>query len=201
MGVSHPDKLIARRMLRGDAQAFNQFFDVYFPRLYRFTRARVGTDDNDVKDIVQNVLSRAVDKIHTYRGEASLFTWLCQICRNEISDHFRRTHRLAENELVLDDEAMRAVLESLEGGGREDPVRFIERDQLGTLIQTLLDHLPGRQGQALEWKYLYGFSVREIAARLKITETATQSLLARARAGFREGFAAMSHTQPDILKL
>jgi DNA-directed RNA polymerase specialized sigma24 family protein len=55
-----------------------------------------------------------------------------------------------------------------------------------------LDHLSphyGEEGQALEWKYLDGLSVKEIAARLRLAPKAAESLLTRARRAFRDGFS------------
>lgn len=199
MTTSHPDKLLATRMARGDEHAFERFFDEHFPRLYRFTAARIGPHDDAVKDIVQRTLCRGVEKLHTYRGEAALFTWLCRICRNEISDHLRRRSRIDAREVGFDDSEIRAVLEALDAGDSGDPVRDAEREQLGTLIVAILDHLPARQGNALEWKYIEGLSVREIAARMRVTETAAQSLLARARRAFREGFDELAQTGLDGL--
>ena len=45
----------------------------------------------------------------------------------------------------------------------------------------MLDRLPARYGDVLEWKYIEGRSVEEIGERLGIGQTAAQSVLARAR--------------------
>ena len=199
MGIIHSDKKLARRMARGDQSAFDEFFDTNFARLYRFTVSRIGNDEDAVKDIVQAVLCRAVEKIDTYRGEAALYTWLCRLCRNEISDHLRRRGRILDHEFVLDDLTIRGVLESLDRGEDDDPQHLTERYQLGSLIQSILDYLPARQGNVLEWKYVHGLSVREIAERLQTTETAVQSLLARARENFRAGFNGLADADIDVV--
>jgi DNA-directed RNA polymerase specialized sigma24 family protein len=61
-----------------------------------------------------------------------------------------------------------------------------------------LDALPGSYGDALEWKYVQGFSVMEIAARLNLGAKAAESLLTRARQAFREGYAALTGAQGDL---
>ncbi len=60
-----------------------------------------------------------------------------------------------------------------------------------------LDALPRAYGDALEWKYVHGHSVREIAARLNLGEKAAESLLTRARQAFRDGFAAVTQGCPE----
>ena len=199
MGTAHPDKLVVKRLLRGDSAAFDRFFADYFPRLYRFTLSRVGADEDAVKEIVQKTLCRAVQKLHTYRGEAALYTWLCRLCRNEISEHFKHTRKTAARECAFDDAGIGAILETLDSGERHEPSHAAQRLQLRELIQTILDHLPARQGNALEWMYVQGLSVREIAARLDVSESAAQSLLARARQRFREGFSAIARDELEAL--
>ena len=60
------------------------------------------------------------------------------------------------------------------------------------MIQVALDQLPTHYGDALEWKYVYGFSVDEIAAKLGIGFEAAQSLLARAKRAFQEIYGALT---------
>ena len=54
-----------------------------------------------------------------------------------------------------------------------------------------MDVLPERYGDVLEWKYVDGLPVADIAARLDIGPKAAESLLTRARAAFREAILAM----------
>ena len=182
---------LAKSLLDGDERKFEQFFNEYFPRLYRFALTRLSSDEDAVKDIVQTSLMNAVKGISSYRGEASMFTWLCQICRNEINGHFRR---LAKSVPVVpqDDEAIRPILESLEANDEENPDSIFEGIQIKRLVQEVLDYLPSNYGNALEWKYIEGFSVSEIAQRLQVSELAAQSILARARTSFREALIKIS---------
>ena len=87
--LERSDRAFVRRLLRGDEEAFAEFFDGYFPRLYRFALARL-RDEDDAEEVVQATLIRATRKLSTYRGEAALFTWLCTFCRHEISACFER---------------------------------------------------------------------------------------------------------------
>lgn len=195
----HIDKALVNRMLRGDQRAFDEFFDANFPRLYRFTRARIGDDEDATKEIVQQTLCRAIARIETYRGEAALFTWLCRICRNQISDHFKQRNRDMSRFAAFEDAEVSAVLESLDSGDDTDPSRLEQRRQVAQLIQTILDYLPARQGNVLEWKYVEGLTVEEIAARMDVTRTSVQSLLARARQSFRDGFRTLANVDVDQL--
>jgi RNA polymerase sigma-70 factor (ECF subfamily) len=185
------DKQIVKELLAGKETAFNNFFDNYFPRLYRFALTRMKNDEEAIKDIVQVTLTNAIRSMKTYRGEASLFTWMCQICRNEINAYFRKQNR--ESVLVPEDDVeIRGILETLEASEESRPTNRFEITEIQKLVQVTLDHLPIKYANALEWKYIEGFSVNEIADKLDVGPVAVQSILARARTAFREAMESLS---------
>jgi RNA polymerase sigma-70 factor, ECF subfamily len=190
------DRQLVQTLLARDAAAFRAFFDDYFPRMFRFILRRVDGDTETARDIVQAALTKAVRKLDTYRGEASLFTWLCQIARRELADYMVRnarhdtyTQRLVARE---DDAAVRASLESMEWASETEPEAERQRDELAALVHAALDYLPRRYAQVLELKYLEDMSVEKIAERLGVTAVTVQSLLARARGAFRDATSALS---------
>jgi RNA polymerase sigma-70 factor (ECF subfamily) len=181
------DSELIKRMLAGVERAFDAFFESHFPRLYRFALPRLNGDVEATRDVVQAALGKAMRKLADYRGEAALFTWLCQICRREIVDRLRAERRHTDHLVLIDDRPdLRAAIESIEAPDEYDLVKNYGRAEVGRLVQTVLDRLPARYGDALEWKYVEGRSVEEIGQRLGIGHTAAQSLLARARVSFRE---------------
>ncbi|MCZ8131908.1 MAG: RNA polymerase sigma factor [Steroidobacteraceae bacterium] len=178
---------LVRRMLAGDERAFAAFFDAQFPRLYRFALPRLGRDREAARDVVQATLTQAMRRLAEFRGEAALYTWLCRICRSRIADHVRAERRHGARVVAIDDSAdVRAALESIEAPPEHEPARLHGAEQVRALIRSVLDRLPSRYGDALEWKYVEERSVEEIGERLGIGHTAAQSLLARARVAFRE---------------
>ena len=186
------DTKLVQQMLAGDERAFTAFFETYFPRIYRFALPRLGRNEDVAKDVVQTTLIKAMRKLGDWRGEAALFTWLCQICRREIADHVRSQRRHSSKVVLIEDsEEVRAALESIEAPPGDDPLRRCDGAELKRLVHAVLDRLPNRYGEALEWKYVEGRSVEEIGDRLGIGHTAAQSLLARARVAFRDGLEAV----------
>jgi RNA polymerase sigma-70 factor (ECF subfamily) len=85
-----------------------------------------------------------------------------------------------------------AALESLSAVSDTGPEAVLRRDETARLVHVLLDRLPPRYAAALEWKYIDGLSVNEIAGRLELTSKAAESILSRAREAFREGFAILT---------
>jgi RNA polymerase sigma-70 factor (ECF subfamily) len=188
--TEHPDRFLAARMVRGDEGAFGEFFESHFPALFRFAMPRVGNDAGVAEEVVQAALCRAVRKLANYRGEAALLTWLCTFCRHEISAHFEKEQRVPPMVDLLDDiPEVRAALESL--GAADRPEAALRRSETSRLVQLVLDRLPGRYGDALEWKYIDGLSVAEIAERLGVGVKAAESTLTRARAAFRDAFTSV----------
>ena len=189
----HVDKALARKILGGDDAAFRQLFDHYFPRLYRFSMARLGGDRDAAADVVQQTFCKAIENLEHYRGEAALYTWFCQICRNVIVDYCRANNRHKELYVPIEDNAhIRAVLEALAAPVTAQPEMQAWQRDVRRLVQATVDTLPDRYGDVLEWKYVEGYSVKEIAERLQISAKAVESTLTRARVAFRDAIVEIA---------
>ena len=193
MAVWLEDKRLVKQLLAGDERAFDRFFVDNFARLYRFALVRLSDDPDAAREVAQITLSKAVRKLHTYKAEAALFTWLCSICRNETSDWLAQQGRYRERIVLTEDFAeVRAAVESIQVPEREGPDRQYRRAELLRLIQVALDKLPPKYGDALEWKYIEGHSVKEIAERMNLGTEATQSMLARAKRAFADVYSSLT---------
>ena len=137
------DRELVAAMLAGDERAFTTFFETYFPRVYRFALPRMNRNADATKDVVQATLIKAMRAVGDWRGEAALFTWLCQICRRQIADHVRSERRYSSKVVLIDDsEEVRAALESIEAPSTDDPLHGADRAELGRLVHAVLDRLP-----------------------------------------------------------
>ncbi len=192
MAVYLEDKKLVKQLLAGDERAFEKFFDENFARLFRFALCRLSDDPDAAREIAQLTLTRAIRKLHTYKAEAALFTWLCAICRNETSDWLAKQGRYRQHIVLTEDfPEVKAAVDSFRTSDRLNPETHYRRVELLRLIQVALDRLPPTYGDVLEWKYIEGYSVKEIAGRLHIGTEATQSLLARAKRGFAEVYTPL----------
>ncbi len=197
----HVDKALAQRILRGDEQAFRRLFDDYFPKLYRFAMARLGGDQSASRDVVQDTFCKAMEKLDTYRGEAALYTWFCQICRNTIIDFCRARNRDLRMMVPLEERTeIRAMLETLAGPVTLEPEMEAWRRDLARLVQAALDYLPARYGDVLEWKYVDGMTVNDIAQRLEMSPKAAESLLTRARQAFRMSMISFADVSDPLVR-
>lgn len=180
------DKELVQAILHGDERDMKRFFDEYFPRIYRFAIERVSGEPQVAREVVQTTLTKVLQNIHRFRGESSLFTWICSICNNEISDYKKKQARfnqaitLQGSPLDLD-----SVSDVEAGSGPDRPDEVYDRDQRTRSIHRTLDSLPATYGNVIEWKYVDGLSVEQIAERLGLGHSAAQSMLYRARMAFQ----------------
>jgi RNA polymerase sigma-70 factor, ECF subfamily len=178
-------------MRAGEQRAFNEFFLSNVPRLLAFATRYSGLDSASVEDIVQNTLVKAMRSLATYRGEASLYTWLTQICLYELVDNTRKVARRPAHVSLHDIEDLWRMLGQLRVPAHEEPAAQVETELRRAAVLNTLHSLPRRYAQVLEAKYGDGLSVEEIAATMGVTQTAVQSLLARAREAFRNEWSAL----------
>jgi RNA polymerase sigma-70 factor (ECF subfamily) len=174
----------ARAIERGDRTAFHAVYEVTVPRLFRFARRHVGSDDL-AEEITQEALALMFERMGAFRGESAMMTWAFGIARHVLRRHGGSDERLARFE---DDVALDALLASAgtEEGG--DPAVQLGRDQRAQLVHSVLDRMAPQQAEVLEGKYVLGLSVRELAARTGRSEKSIESTLSRAREAFRAAF-------------
>jgi RNA polymerase sigma-70 factor (ECF subfamily) len=176
------DTTLVRRMLEGDERAFDEFFDIYFDRVFRFALRRT-RDEDAAEEVAQATLVRAMRRLDTWRGEATLFTWLCAICRRELMAYW--THR--NTTALANGQDERGTLDRLPAR-TDGPEQAMQRSEISEIVHAALDELPDRYGDVLEWKYIEGQAVSDIALRLGSTPKAVESVLTRARQAFRVVF-------------
>lgn len=166
------------------AQAFRDWYEVTLPRVYGYLLARRGGDSGLAEELTQLTYTAALRDWRSFEGRADSATWLCAIGRHKLTDHWRRLDReerrhgqLVVREIRMADHGARAWDASEEREG----------------VAAALRRLPALQRAALVLRYMDGLSVREIAQELNRSESAAESLLARAREGFRQAYEEASN--------
>jgi RNA polymerase sigma-70 factor (ECF subfamily) len=182
------DRKLVKRMLAGDQRAFDAFFAAYAQRLAAFAGRRSNMSPAGLEDVVQNSLIKAMRNLSSFRGDAALFTWLCEICRHELISTHRKWARRPEHDSLDCSSYVRDTVLELRAPSEFEPPNELALDEHRGAIAVTLNGLPERYARALEWKYGDGFSVQQIARMLGLSTVAAQSLLARAREAFKAGW-------------
>jgi RNA polymerase sigma-70 factor (ECF subfamily) len=136
-------------------------------RLRQFVRSRVQSMA-DVDDILQTVLLRIHQKFDTLRSAERMESWVFQIARNAVTDHYRQK-RTPQN-----DDA--ALAEYAEPSGDENA-----NSEVAGCVAALIDHLPDDQKRAVSMYELEGVSQAEIALRESISLSGAKSRIQRGR--------------------
>jgi RNA polymerase sigma-70 factor (ECF subfamily) len=176
---------LVSRMRRGEQRAFDQFFDAYADRLCAFAARRSALDAAGLEDVVQMTMINAMRGLAGFRGGSSLFTWLCQICRNQLIDVKRKAARQPEFRSLeqLDQEQPTARVVQLTDF--RDPLDECAAEADRGAVRRAINRLPPHYARILELRFGDELTVPEIAEHLGVSESAAESQLGRARQAFR----------------
>ncbi len=181
------------RMRRGEQRAFDEFFDTYAERLAAFAARRSPLDAAALEDVVQLTMINAIRGLPGFRGGAALFTWLCQICRNQLADVARKAARQPRVQ-SLDELSETRSAEVVELTDFRDPLDECASDSSRQAVRRVVNSLPASYARILELRFGDDLTVPEIARVLELTEDAAESRLVRARQAFREAWRAEDAT-------
>src|SRR4051794_41758521 len=78
------DRALVARLLNGREEAFAEFFELMFPRVYRFALARLGEREDAAEDVAQVTLCQVVRRLETWRGEGGLLPRGWTLCPPQI---------------------------------------------------------------------------------------------------------------------
>ena len=176
---------LINRMRRGEQRAFDRFFDAYAARLGSFAARRSSLDAAAIEDVVQNTMINAMRSLATFRGGSSLFTWLCQICRNQLADVRRKAARQPPVQSLEEMTEAKPLATVVQLTDFRDPLDECATDADRSAVRRSINKLPPHYARILELRYGDELTVPEIGRLLQISESAAESQLVRARQAFR----------------
>ncbi len=175
-------ELNLKRLQAGDPEMLTLFVETYAPRIYSLAY-RMCQNPEMARDTAQEALTLAIEKIHQFRGDSKLITWLYRILFNECLRSKRRERRFMP--LVVD--YFQAPIWEKGPVSTEMPVqeraaedRVIDEEQRKVFWLAMMK-LPPDQRKVILLRDIEGLSTRETAEVLGITETNVKVRLHRAR--------------------
>lgn len=159
---------------------FLAFRDALRSYLFRLTANRADTDD-----LVQATYLRALDKLDTFRGDASLKTWVFALATNLARDHKRVQRRWRHDTQdrcrteTQADAAKVAEMQSIVARSDVDAYEF--REHVDYCFTCIAKSLELEQQIAIILKDIYQFSIAEVMQILGQTEGKAKHTLADAR--------------------
>lgn len=173
---------------RGDA--FRAIMQRCNQRLFRVARA-VLRDDAEAEDVVEQAYGRAFTRLDSFRGDASLTTWLVRITLNEARDRLRRRRPTVGLEAVEAGQGAGAEIIAFPGVDMpETPESFAARAQIRALVEQAVDELPEAFRTVFVLRVIEDCSIEETAADLGIRPETVKTRLHRARVLLRKALDA-----------
>jgi len=180
------DAAIMLRAAVGDESSFNFLAEKYHRPMIHFLY-RMVRNEAVAEELAQEVFLRVYRSRESYRAEAKFSTWLYRIATNLAVNHARDTkHQRAAQTVYLDaPDAETGTTPDVADPGLSAEQQLL-RDERMKAIRTHVLALPERQRMAVVMHKYQGMDYKQIGEVLKLSESATKSLLFRAYQTLRD---------------
>jgi RNA polymerase sigma-70 factor (ECF subfamily) len=177
----------------GDRWAYGQIVLLFQNRLYNAMLRMVGQPE-EARELTQEAFARGLEKIDTFRGEASPYTWLFRIGVNLAITQLRRSqHRRT---FSLDgkpsagadgsgDHQASGLVDRLAAGDLQ-PSQIVEKREEHQMVLDALGRLDPEYRAVLVMRDIEGFDYQQMADALNLPLGTLKSRLFRARLALRD---------------
>lgn len=173
------DRILVARILEGSREHFDELYESYFRRVYRFALKRLG-DPAEAEDVTQEVFETIFRVLPSYRGDSSLLVWIFGITRNKVNRRFRGARPRLES---LDDVGPDGFAsEQAPTDAAVDARRMLDRCD-----EVVSHRLTPLQRRIFHLKHLRRQPIRAIAETLGKSEDAVKANLYRMRRVLADG--------------
>jgi RNA polymerase sigma-70 factor (ECF subfamily) len=180
------DAAIMLRVAAGDEAGFNYLVEKYHRAMIHFL-FRMVRNQAIAEELAQEVFLRVYRSRESYRAEAKFTTWLYRIATNLAVNHARDTrHERSAQTIYLDAPDEESGTTPDVADDEPSVEQRMMRDERMAAIRTHVMALPERQRMAVLMHKYQGMDYRQIGDVLKLSESATKSLLFRAYQTLRD---------------
>lgn len=163
------DSALVKKCIKGDARAQRVLFEKFAPKMLGVCM-RYAKNQDQANDVLQDGFIKVFTKLSKYSGNGSLEGWIRRIIVNTALDEIRRNAKF-QSDVNVDDVDYKLELNShiLEGLAAED-------------LMKVVNDLPDGYRIVFNMFAIEGYSHKEIAVQLNISENTSKSQYSRARA-------------------
>jgi len=182
--VPATDTSLIDRCVDGDEDACRRLVEAHQAMVFQLAVVLLG-DREEALDVSQEVFLRVFRTLGSFRGDATLRTWIYRIVINQARNRQRSwMRRRRDAQVSLEDYASaHGELRATQQVGAD--IR-LERRELAARMREAIAALPFDQGSALVLREFHGMRYQEIAFSLEVTVGTVKSRLARGRAALRD---------------
>lgn len=170
------ERKLVSEILSGNEQTLRAFYRQYARPFSSFVARRV-ENNQDVEEIVQDTFLAFLEALRDFSFKSTLFTFLCAIGNHKIVDYYRK--RKIKSVLFSKLSDVEPLISNLLG-----PEQRLDEMLVSRKIKETFAKLAPRQRLLISLKYIYGYSIAEIAHKLAISFKSAESSLFRARKAF-----------------
>jgi len=180
------DAAIMLQVAAGDEASFNFLVGKHHRAMIHFL-FRMVRNQAVAEELAQEVFLRVYRARDSYRAEARFTTWLYRIATNLAVNHARDTkHERSAQTIYLDAPDEETGTTPDVADDEPSVEQKLMRDERMAAIRTHVMALPERQRMAVLMHKYQGMDYRQIGDVLKLSESATKSLLFRAYQTLRD---------------
>ena len=178
------EKELIELLKKKDRAAFKKIVDTWQDMVYN-TALGILQNAEDAEDVTQETFIQAFESVGSFKGSSKFSTWLYRISISKAMDHIRRKKRKKRF----------AFIQSLYGKNDQlviDPPDFfhpgvsVENKENAAAVFKAMERLPPHQKTAFVLNKVEGLSYTEIGEVMKMSESAVDALLHRAKANLKK---------------
>lgn len=177
------EELLIKRAKSGDEQAFADIVRLYEKAVYN-SALYIAKSRDDALDISQEVFLKLWRTLPSYRGDASLKTWIATITKTCAIDYVRSRNQKSVASLTVgaDEKETDVVDEDISS----DPEKSLEQKERIAAVRKAVASLDEPIRQTLILREFHNLSYAEIATVMKISEGTVKSRISRGREQVKE---------------
>jgi RNA polymerase sigma factor (sigma-70 family) len=158
-----------RRMVLGDASAFQSFYDVYFPIMLQTARRATGRDEHTCLDIVQDAMLKAMRGMKPIPNQQQLNAFVRVLTQRVAIDWLRQEGRQTQ--------LRKKIASSQELVAETDPIDDVARI---AWLESQLNEMDSELRRLLDFRYRMGWTLQTIATKLGMKTGAVDGRIRRA---------------------
>jgi RNA polymerase sigma-70 factor (ECF subfamily) len=183
-GLRLDEKILVEQAKNGDKAAFAQLVNTYSDRIYNLA-LRILRKKEDAEDVLQETFLTVLEKLHTFDGRSSFFTWIYRIATNASLMRLRKK-KVVFQELSDHSDFQENVESRVFIDWTQDPASDVFSGEVKEKIDASINKLSDIYRSVFVLRDIEGLSIKETSAILGITEENVKIRLRRARQFLRD---------------
>lgn len=174
------EKLLVKRAKKGNISAFEELIIEHESKVYNIAY-RILNNEEDAKDLSQEVFIKAFNSLHKFREDSSFSTWLYRIAMNTCIDELRKRKGRESYSIDRDIQTDEGTIPREFQDKQLNPEEELMNKELSSQIQWALNHLSETYKEVIILRDFQGFDYKQISQILGCSLGTVKSRISRAR--------------------